>query len=420
MTNPQNDEAHASAEAGTPAAGIFVPRVAIGAFFTSPEIAAVIEDAAGDRRMSRAHVSVKPGGIAAATALYHETPPPSLIIVESRAEQRALFAELEALAEECLPDTKVIVIGHANDVALFRELLQHGVSDYLVAPLAPLSLIAAVSRIYRHTAEQRLGRVTAFIGARGGAGSSTVAHNVASSMASLFDTDVLLADLDLPFGTVGLDFNLDPVHGMVDILHGADRVDEVLLDRLAAKPTKGLQILAATSALEKAYDLKESDLERLLEIAQTAARHLVLDLPQTWTSWVKKTLQSADEIVITATPDLGSMRNAKHLAEFLRHSRPNDVPPRLVLNQVGVPKRPEIKPADFAAAVGLEPNICIPFDAQLFGTASNDGRMIVETAGKMQVARAFENLGRTIAGQRDLQNSRKSARSLFGRLMGRR
>jgi pilus assembly protein CpaE len=418
MKNPPNNEAATSPKAGTSAAGTFIPRIAVGAFFETPEVAAAVESAAGDRRMSRANVMVKPGGIAAATVLYRETPPPNLIIVESRADQETLFRELEALSHECLPDTKVIMVGHSNDVALFRELLQRGVGDYLVAPFDPLSLIAAVARIF-HEGEQRLGRVTAFIGARGGAGSSTVAHNVASSMAAVLDADVLLADLDLPFGTAGLDFNIDSAHGMADILQGADRIDEVLLGRLAHKRTERLQILAAAPVLDRAYDLNEHDLERLLEVAQSGARHLVLDLPQTWTSWVKKTLQSADEIVITATPDLGSMRNAKHMIDFLTHSRPNDAPPRLVLNKVGVPKRPEIKPADFATAVRIDASICIPFDPLLFGTASNDGRMLVETAGNTQVAKAFESVGRIISGRRET-TSPKSAGSLLKRMLGKR
>jgi pilus assembly protein CpaE len=416
MDRKNGGAVHSAGHAGE----ILVPRITIGAFFTTAGLGAILESAAGDRRMSRAKMSIRPGGIPAAAEAYGTTTTPNLIIVESDVDADQLFAELAALSEECPPDTKVIVIGHSNDVTLFRELLERGVSDYLVAPLEPIALIAAIARAYPEGAERRLGRVVAFIGARGGAGSSTIAHNVAAVMASSLEADILLADLDLPFGTVGLDFDLDPAEGMAGILQGADRVDEVLLDRVSTRRGERLQVLPAAAGWNHAYDLREGDVERLVETAQSAARYLLLDLPQTWTSWMKKTLQAADEIVITATPDLSSMRNAKLMAEHLLEIRPNDAPPRLVLNQVGMPKRPEIKRTDFAAAVRLEPSACIPFDPQLFGQASNDGRLIAEMAPRSHAAQAFDQLGRLLGGRKENTAANQNLLSFLGRLSGKR
>ena len=111
---------------------------------------------------------------------------------------------------------------------------------------------------------------------------------------------------------------------------------------------------------------------------------IVLDVPHLWTAWVRRTLVGADEIVIVAAPDLASLRNAKNLFDVLRQARPNDRKPKLVLNQVGMPKRPEIAAAEFAKALGTELAAVMPFDAQLFGTAANNGQMIAEVqpAGK--------------------------------------
>ncbi len=94
----------------------------------------------------------------------------------------------------------------------------------------------------------------------------------------------------------------------------------------------------------------------------------------------KACLIAADEIVIVATPDLASLRNAKNMIELARHARPNDAPPRLVINQANMPKRPEIPAKDFAETVGVEPLAVLGFDAALFGQAANNGQMLLELA----------------------------------------
>src|SRR5690606_20935537 len=112
-----------------------VPRISIQAFCDSPELVAVVEAAAADRRMARAHVKVQTGGIVAAAEFYQGAATPNLIVVESRLSRERLDAELERLATVCDPGTKVVVIGHVNDVDLYRSLIQRGVSEYMVAPV---------------------------------------------------------------------------------------------------------------------------------------------------------------------------------------------------------------------------------------------------------------------------------------------
>jgi pilus assembly protein CpaE len=384
-----------------------VPRITIQAFCDTPEIAGTIETAASDRRMARAHVKVHTGGIGAASEFYRTAPTPNLILVESRLPVDELIGTLDSLAEVCDAGTKVMVIGHSNDVRLYRELLKRGVSEYLVAPVEVMTVIAAVSGIYRDAGSEKLGQVYAFIGAKGGVGSSTIAHNTAWTMARQFGSDVILADLDLPFGTAGLDFNLDPAQGMAEAVYGADRLDEVLLDRLLAKCEDHLSLLAAPAALDKAYDFGEAAFEQVLEIIQSNVPTVVLDLPHMWASWVKKTLVAADEVVITAMPDLANLRNAKSIIDLLKQARPNDAPPKLILNQTGVPRRPEIKPDDFAAALQLSPIATIPFDPLLFGTAANNGQMVAEASAKATIGDVFTDIAQVVSGRKELKRKAK-------------
>ena len=121
----------------------------------------------------------------------------------------------------------------------------------------------------------------------------------------------------------------------------------------------GISLLAAPASLDKSYDFAEGAFDPVLEVIQSNVPTVVLDVPHIWTSWARRTLIAADQVVVTAAPDLANLRNAKAIVDLLRNARPNDAPPKLILNQVGVPKRPEIKPEDFAAALQLMPTAVI-------------------------------------------------------------
>ncbi|HUG62799.1 MAG TPA: CpaE family protein [Methylomirabilota bacterium] len=406
MTNLAYDMVDGDDAGSRPADARPIPRITIQAFCDTPEIAGTIETAAMDRRMARAHVKVHTGGLNAATEFYRSAPTPNLILVETRLEVEDLIDALDGMAEVCDAGTKVLVVGHSNDVRLYRELLKRGVSEYLVAPIDVMSIIGAISGIYHDASSEKLGQVYAFIGAKGGVGSSTIAHNVAWTMARLIGSDVILADMDLPFGTAGLDFNLDPPQGISEAVFGADRLDEVLLDRLLAKCEDHLSLLAAPVALDKAYDFNEDAFDQVLEIVQANVPTVVLDIPHLWTAWARKTLIAADVVVVTALPDLANLRNAKSIVDFLKQARPNDTPPKLILNQVGVPKRPEIKPDDFAAALQITPIATIPFDPLLFGTAANNGQMIAEASAKTAVSDAFTDIAQVVTGRKELKKAR--------------
>jgi pilus assembly protein CpaE len=386
-----------------------VPRISIQAFCESPDLIAAIEAAARDRRMARAHVKVQTGGIAAAAEFYQGAATPNLIIVETRLPRERLEVELARLSEVCDAGTKVVVIGHVNDVELYRGLAQRGISEYLVAPVGLMGIIKTVADLYVDRSTQPLGRTVAFIGAKGGVGSSMVAHNVAWSIARNFENDVVVADLDLAFGTAGLDFNQDPAQGIAEAVNAPDRLDDNFLDRLLARCSDHLSLLAAPATLDRTYDFGEAAFEHVIDIAQAGVPAVILDIPHAWNAWVKKTLLAADEIVITVEPDLANLRNAKNLVDLLKTGRSNDHPPRLVVNKNSLAKRPEIKIDDFATALGLTPIAVIPFDAQLFGTAANNGQMIAETDAKSPIAESFDLIARTVTGRAEAKRPKRSS-----------
>lgn len=385
-----------------------VPRISIQAFCETEGVANPIERAGEDRRMAKTHLKVHMGGVATAIEFYQSAPTPNLVIIESRSEPRELMASLHQLSQYCDPSSKVVVIGHYNDVSLYRELIRTGISEYLVAPISLADIVAMVSAIFVDPEAEPMGRSIAFIGAKGGVGSSTIAHNIAWTMSSLFKSEVVVADLDLPFGTANINFDQDPAQGIAEAVFSPERVDEVYLDRLLAQCAEHLSLLAAPSTLDRVYDFDPDAFSQIIDTAQRSAPLLVLDVPHMWTGWAKDTLTRADEVVITATPELANLRNTKTMMDMLKRLRPNDGPPKLVINQAGVPKRPEISPADFADPLGISPMAVIPFDPQLFGNAANNGRMIGEMDAKSPAAAAFSEIAHILTGRADIKMRKKS------------
>lgn len=394
--------------AADPARARPVPRINIQAFCEDQETAAAIEQASQDRRLAKAHVSVQMGGPQAAIAFYKSAPTPNLIIVESLLDRMQMLAELDRLAEVCDAGTKVIVIGHINDVLLYRELLRRGVSEYVVAPIRVLQIIESISSIYTDPETGPVGQVIAFVGAKGGSGSSTVCHNTAFAIANSLKSDVVIADLDLPFGTAGLDFNQDPLQGIADALAAPERLDEMLLDRLLSRCSDHLSLFAAPGTLDRSYDIDANSCDSVIDVVRENVPWIAVDVPHLWTGWAKQVVLRADHIVLTAVPDLANLRNAKNLVDQLKGARPNDRPPVLVLNQVGMPKRPEIPIKEFAHALELAPRIVIGFDAQLFGTAANNGQMIEEVSDKSEAADAFRSLANILTDRSEQKVERRS------------
>ena len=392
-----------------------IPRISIQAFCESEGVAKPIERAGEDRRMAKAHVRVHMGGIRAATEHYSTAPTPNLVILESRFPPAELLGELEGLADVCDPGSKVVVIGHYNDITLYRDLIRRGISEYLVAPISMADLMAVISSLFMASNSEPLGRTFAFVGAKGGVGSSTIAHNVAWSISKLFSSDVVLADLDLPFGTANINFDQDPAQGIAEAIFSADRMDDVFLDRLLSKCADHLSLLAAPSILDRTYDFDAEAFSALIETAQRTTPIVALDVPHGWNDWTQSVLTKADEIVITAVPDLANLRNTKNLIDTLKRSRPNDKPPHLVLNQLAVPRRPEISAKEFADPLQIEPIALIAFDPAAFGTAANNGRMVAETDAKHASIEAFHQVAHLLTGRGEAKKPKKGSRDLLSR-----
>ena len=383
------------------------PRVSVQAFCETVETAAAVQAAGEDRRLGKAHLKIQMGGMAAAVEAYRSAPTPNVIILETEGRSDIL-AGLDQLATVCDAGTRVIVIGRINDVMLYRELVRRGVSDYVLAPVGAIDVVRSVCNLFSAPEAKAVGRIIAIVGAKGGVGSSTVAHNVAWAIARDLSLDSVVADLDLAFGTAGLDYNQDPPQGIADAVFSPDRVDTAFIDRLLSKCTDHLSLLAAPATLDKVYDFGAEAFDSIFDTLRTSMPCIVLDVPHQWSGWTRRALIAADDILIVAAPDLANLRNTKNIFDLLKASRPNDRAPLYCLNQVGIPKRPEIPASEFAKAIESQPIATIPFDPQMFGAAANNGQMIAEISATHRTTEMFLQIAQRLTGRGETKKPKSS------------
>ncbi|HUN97607.1 MAG TPA: AAA family ATPase [Bradyrhizobium sp.] len=388
------------------------PRVSVQAFCETVETAAAVQSAGEDRRLGKAHLKIQMGGMVAAIEAYRTAPTPNVIILETDGRGDILVG-LDQLASVCDAGTRVIVIGRINDVGLYRELVRRGVSDYLIAPINAFDMVRSVCNLYAAPEAKAVGRVIAVVGAKGGVGASTLAHNVAWAIARDLALDSVVADLDLAFGTAGLDYNQDPPQGIADAVFSPDRIDTAFIDRLLSKCTDHLSLLAAPATLERVYDFGAEAFDAIFDTLRSSMPCVVLDIPHQWSGWTRRAMVNADDILIVATPDLASLRNTKNIFDLLKASRPNDRIPAYCLNQVGIPKRPEISAGEFAKAIESPPIASIPFEPQIFGAAANNGQMIAEVSPNHRVTELFLQVAQRLTGRAETKKPRGSLLSPF-------
>lgn len=388
-----------------------IPRITIQAFCERSQTAQLVESAIHDRRMSKVALTTHNGGLEGAIETYKSNPTPNLIMVETSLQPDEIPDALGRLAEVCDATTRLIVLGHVNDVVLYRELIRSGVSEYIVLPASAQSIVSAITELFAAEGAAPIGRTIGFVSAKGGAGGSTVAHNVAWAISQYLRQDVLILDLDFAFGTAGLNFNQDPPHGIADAMN-ASQMDQVMLDRLMSKAANHVNLLTAPVTLDRTFDFAERDFEHIIELGQKSTPLVVLDIPHAWNGWVRHTLATIDEIIIVAEPDLANLRNAKNLSDTIKALRPAESEPLLVINRIGVPRRPEIAPAEFATSVECKLLGQIAFDAAIYGTASNNGQMIAEVSANHRSNEIYRLIGMHVTGRNTPERASGKAASL--------
>ncbi len=375
---------------------------------TAPDLLAVAVDPVtcevlrqGLGQLGCAPSRVSEGGLAAAIALLRATPSPAVLVVDI-SDCADPLRDLDQLAEVCEPQTRVLAIGAANDVRLYRELRRLGVADYLPKPLAADQLRTAVEALLAAdpppsaaTPAVAGGATVAVIGARSGCGATSLAVSLAWGLANDQQQRTVLLDLDLQAGTTALSLDAEPGRGLRELLANPERLDKLLIGSAAVQQGERLRLLAAEEPLDADLRLGGEGLDALVGVLRADGDSLVIDLPRRFDALCRSALRAADTVIVVTDLSLAGLRDTQRLLPLVTACAGGAV--LLAGGRVGATPG-ELSASDFQRHLQRRLDVELPFDAKAARAAAEQARPLLSAVRGGPLADALQRLLATVAG----------------------
>ncbi len=331
------------------------------------------------------------------------------VLILDLSDSTAPIAELSAARSVGGADLRILALGTVNDVGLFRDLLSAGASDYLVKPVSREALAIGLEKRASTGGGggAGLGQVVAFIGSRGGVGTTTAAVAFAWLLAEQHKETTVLVDLDLHFGTVALNLDADPGSGLCEALEQPSRIDALFVDRATVKVSETLRTLAAEAAVAETLMIDAGAIDVLLYELRRKFSWVIIDLPRWVTPTQRVVLGAASRVVILCERSLAGLRDTIRLQTLMREHAPQT---QVLLVDAGASgERATVGKSEFEKAVGKTLDASLSHDAKSAGAATNAGQPLPVAAPRSPVVREIEQLITALAGAGETQK-----RKLFG------
>ena len=358
--------------------------------------------------------SIVEGGINAALKQV-ELGTPRILIVDVTSSSTPV-QDVAALAAIMEPGTRLIVIGATNDVALFRDLLGVGASDYLVKPLDTQHLHVALTEAGSTKSGQapaKLGRVAAVVGARGGVGSTTIAVNTAYILSHERKQKTALVDLDLHFGTAALALDIEPGRGLRDALEKPGRIDSLFLERAMAKIGDRLFVLGCEEPLRDRPSIDPNATETVLTELRQSFSWVVLDMPRWFVASQPHAFSAVTDILLVCDQSLAGIRDTMRFLDLIKESASHAKLKVAAGSSDGA--RPKISRADFEKSIGRKLDYELPFEAKTVAAGANAGKPISAVARSGKLTAALRQIAADLGGADDKKPARKGLQDLLGR-----
>lgn len=360
---------------------------------------AIVQDSGGSEtaaqlaaKFSVANPVIVTGTIAAGSnylRTYDESP--EYVLIDIGQGYQTILEELDELAEYCQQNTKVVMMGIINDLALYRELLQRGIVEYFVKPASVQDIYNAISgaRIAQAQAQATAqkptsslvgsGKVATFMAAASGDGSTTVAINTAYMLARDFNQPTVILDMDYQYGMVARNLDLVTSNGLREILEQPEgTLDLSFVEKTIVKYSDNLYVISAPKNLRFIPRISAGMIENLLMVLRTKFQHVIVDLPHLWSDWIAGLVGESDKNFLVSQLWL---KSAAHASRFLDVAQTVGITAHktsLVINRSGSKFKEAITPTEFGAACKKKVDYYISNESKTVITAENQGKTAVE------------------------------------------
>lgn len=384
------------------------------AFLTDADSTAVMERYAIEQMLP--HTLIRQGSVDdAIQALGALERPPARLVVDISSSAMPL-SDLGRLADACAPSVSVVVIGDRNDVGLFRELLRMGVDDYLSKPLTSdllRRILGSASGKSEPVQSMRTGKLVACVGARGGAGASTAAVNLAWSLANQQRRRVALIDLDPHGGPANVLLGTRSNEGLTDVLKNVNRLDPHYVNRTLVPVGPYLSVLSSEMDFSAGTQPDQMALRRLFSELKKHFHYIIADLPYRAGPISQCVTEEAQTVVIVSDPSVYGARETARLIRMVE-MRDHHAATVLVVNHAHAGGKAELTREDFEQAVGRKVLLELPHDNEAAAAAENLGTPVV--AGATTLAKGLQQLANDLSGRKIAEEKRGLVRSVAARL----
>jgi pilus assembly protein CpaE len=371
---------------------------------------------------------VNKGGLRNAVQSLSVSASPQILFVDL-SESGDPLNDINALAEVCEPGTVVIAAGQVNDVRLYRDLVVSGIQDYLLKPLSPDMLREAFTHAQTilnapkvvDAGGERPHCSTAFIGARGGVGASTIATSVAWILSEKGGRTTALLDLDVHFGTGALALDLEPGRGLTDAIENPSRIDGLFIERAMVKSSETLSVLSAEAPINSPVLTDGAAFYQLQEEMRAAFECTIVDLPRNMLVLHPHLITDVQAAVVVTELTLAAARDSIRILSWLKSNAPQ-TQVFVVANKVHANGHLEISRKDFEGSIERKIDFVVPFDQKLGAQAAKLGKPLAEAGKGSKTVQPMIELATKLMGVGDAAeadgSARKKVASKGGSLMG--
>jgi pilus assembly protein CpaE len=351
---------------------------------------------------------------------------PDVVIISLDSDQNKALQLIGQLNQE-LPDLPILAISARGDGQAILQALRSGAREFLTAPVVLEELLKALKRLApRGSGESQNGvtltskvesMVIAVLGSRGGVGCTSLAVNLAASLAQDPKHTTALIDLDLALGDADVALDMMADYTLADVALNIERIDMTFLRRSLSKHACGVTLLPHPVQVEDAGLIREEHLQRLINLMRASYTHMVLDLSKCLSPIDLTALRLADVILLIGQLELSSLRNVVRLLLMLSNDDALSSKVKVVLNQVG--DESDITLEKATETIGKAIYWQIPGEAKAMQEARNEGVPLLTYAPKSKVQQSIHNLAMTLIGK-EVQATPKEKGSRWTSLFSRR
>lgn len=354
---------------------------------------------------------------------------PSHIVLDIGAAGHEVLSQIDTLAHQCEPGTRVVAIGDTNDILLFRAIIERGVIDYmpfpavvdavfkaLTAPLPTPAPVPAETASPMPTKNPNK-RVILFMSAASGDGASTIALNAAYAISQMNQGNTVLVDMDYQFGMVAKHLALQNQYGIGDLFDHPERgVDAVLIKRMVASYRK-LHVITAPADLRFLPVVNAEAIRDLITTLSATYDTVIIDVPHVWLPWVANVAQQSTQVVLVAQLWLKSV---SHAARLMRALREISVPAErvsAVINRSGAKFKEAIEPKDFERVCGTHIRYTVANDIKTIALAEASPTTIIELPPSA-ISMDVERIARGLLGLSDTPMPSEKRGGIFAKFKG--